>query len=249
MRSPPPVFPPLLKGRAVKGSRCPFEYACTQAAQGGLGAGDLVWSPATQRAASAVVLQPEVPLGKSLQMGALTQIALADCLGILLPPRVVVQLRWPGDVLVNGACAGEVQLGAPGTPADSVPPWLVAGFSLRIRHDTPGKEPGEMPGVTSLAEEGGAHLTRNEILETFAAYFVRWVDTWMHEGFRPVHDSWMMRVTEAGGGAFSQEANGAARVIGLDEEGGLILRAVNGDVHVLSLAGHLVRCGAEADHS
>src|SRR5690606_24590012 len=125
MHLPDPVFPPLLAGHAVKAPQQPFEHACHQAGRGTLGAGDLVWSRNTSRAQCAIILEPEVSLKVALQMNALAQVAVVDCLGALLPPAVAVHLRWPGTILVNGATAGEVRLGAPTTDLGAVPDWLV----------------------------------------------------------------------------------------------------------------------------
>src|SRR5690606_39206581 len=122
---------------------------------------------------------------------------------------------------------GEVRLGAPTTDLGAVPDWLVIGVDLRLVHDDPDREPGEMPGVTSLAEEGGGELTRTDILQSFAAHFLAWLNIWQDEGFRPVHESWMAR---AEGGSTDpmliehDRAQQAVRVLGLDEDGDLIIR-------------------------
>ena len=238
MHLPDPVFPPLLAGHPVKAPQRPFEYACRQAGRGTVGAGDLVWSRDTSRAACAIILEPDVALPVALQMNALAQVAVADCLGALLPPAVAVHHRWPGTILVNGAAAGEVRLATPATPAGGVPEWMVIGMSLRLIHDHRDKEPGELPGETSLAEEGGGDLTRTDILQSFAAHFLTWLNTWQDDGFRPIHESWMARAEGDGTSPMLVEKNGAQQavhVLGLDEEGGLIIRADQGPARALPL--------------
>jgi BirA family biotin operon repressor/biotin-[acetyl-CoA-carboxylase] ligase len=253
MHLPDPVFPPMLTGHAVKAPQRPFDLACWQAQRGGMGAGDLVWSRNTGRAECAIVLEPEVPLRTALQMHALTELALADCLGALLPPRIAVHHRWPGVVLINGAAAGEVRLGVPDTSMSEIPGWLVVGMRLRLVHDAPGREPGELPGQTSLAEEGAGELDRTRLLQSFAAHFLTWLNTWQDDGFRPIHEGWMHRAEGAGDEGGSEiEIDGmrqAVRVLGLDEEGGLVCRADQGPVRVLSLSDCIVRWQAEGARS
>lgn len=221
----------------------PLEHACKQAGRGTLGAGDLVWSRNTSRAECAIILEPEVPVSVALQMNALAQVALADSLGALLPPAVAVHHRWPGTILVNGAAAGEVRVALPATPKDAVPDWMVVGVMLRLIHDDPDREPGERPDITSLSEEGGGELTRTDILQSFSAHFLTWLNTWQDDGFRPVHDSWMARAEGDRDAPMLVEHEGrqqAVRVLGLDEEGGLIIRPEEGPARALPLSSAII---------
>lgn len=244
MHIPDPVFPPLLGGHAVRAPQRPFEHACREAGRGTLGAGDLVWSRSTSRAECAIVLEPEVPLATALQMNALAQVALADSLGALLPPAVGVLHRWPGTILVNAASAGEVRLASPSATMDAIPDWLVVGVSLRLVHDVKDKEPGELPSQTALSEEGGGDITRTDLLQSFAAHFLTWLNTWQDEGFRPVHESWMARA-EAPMQIERGQSRRSVEVLGLDEEGGLIVRSDTGPARALPLLDELVVHRAE----
>ena len=138
-----PQFPPLLEGHAVKAPKRPFAEACRLARARRLGAGDVVWSRNTGRAEFAVVLEPDVALERALQMGPLLMVALGDCLGSLCPPKVAIQYRWPGGILLNGAPAGEVRLAAARVPVAEIPAWLVVGAGLDIA--APRLSPGRGP--------------------------------------------------------------------------------------------------------
>jgi BirA family biotin operon repressor/biotin-[acetyl-CoA-carboxylase] ligase len=235
MHLPDPVFPPLLTGHPVDVPLSPFEEACRQANRSELGAGDLIWSRNSKRAECAVILEPEIPLRRAVQMAPLVQVALADCLGALLPPRVGVHYRWPAALLLNGAKAGETWIRASSGRRDEVPEWLVVGFTLWLEHDFGGKEPGEALGETSFAEEGAGELTRTDILQSFAAHFLTWLNMWQDAGFRPVHESWIGRVE--GWEAPADIVHGAERIRGrvleLDEEAGLIVKPDAGAARVL----------------
>jgi biotin-(acetyl-CoA carboxylase) ligase len=245
MPLPDPVFPPLLASHPVEAARNAFEEACRRASRRELGAGDLVWSRATARAECAVILEPDVPLRRAVQMGPIVQVALADCLGGLLPPRMGVHFRWPGTLLLNGAKAGETWIRVAPARRDEIPEWLVAGFSLWLTHDFGGREPGEAPAETSFAEEGAGELTRTDILQSFSAHFLTWLNVWQDDGFRPVRESWVSRAE--GREAPAEIMHGTeriyARVLALDEEAVLIVEAEAGATRVLPLL-DLVEGGA-----
>ena len=101
---------------------------------------------------SPIVLEPEVALERALQMGPLMLVALGDSLGSLCPPKVAVQYRWPGGLLLNGSVAGNVRLAAARVPADTVPAWMVVGADLDIA--APRQDRQDF-SATSLDEEAG----------------------------------------------------------------------------------------------
>ncbi len=228
-----PQFPPLLKGHAVKAPKRPFAEACRLARARELGAGDVVWSRNTGRAEFAVVLEPEVALERALQMGPLLMVALGDCLGSLCPPKVAVQYRWPGGILLNGALAGEVHLAAARVPKDAIPAWLVVGAEFDIAAP---REDRQEWSKTSLEEEAGPDITRTDILQSLAAHFLTRLHTWQDEGFRPVHDEWLFRAE--GREAPIAVVHGGQRVeghvLGLDESANLLLRTSAGKVRSLA---------------
>lgn len=190
MRLTGPELPPLLTGQDVPEAVEPFEQACSRAADGTASAGDLLWSRSLSRAACALVLEPDVSLTKSLQMGPVLQVALADCLAALLPPRIPVALRWPDAILVNNGVAGRTRLGVPAVRSAEIPDWLVGGFHVQLAFDA-SHEPGLTPDETALSEEGGGDLSRNDVLKAFASHFLTWLNTWQSDGFRPVQEHWL----------------------------------------------------------
>jgi BirA family biotin operon repressor/biotin-[acetyl-CoA-carboxylase] ligase len=228
-----PQFPPLLEGHAVKAPKRPFAEACRLARARKLGAGDVVWSRNAGRAEFAVVLEPDVALERALQMGPLLMVALGDCLGSLCPPKVAVQYRWPGGILLNGALAGEVRLAAAHVSAAEIPAWLVVGAELDIAAP---REDRQDWSKTSLSEEAGPEITRTDILQSLAAHFLTRLHTWQEEGFRQAHGEWLFRAE--GREAPVTVAYGAerleGRVLGLDESANLLLKTPAGTVRSLS---------------
>lgn len=238
MHLPDPIFPPLLTGHDVKGGDRPFDTACAEASSGRLGAGDVVWSRNATRLDMAVILEPEVPLGRAVEMMPLAMVAVGDCLGALTPPQVGVTFRWPDVVAINGAAAGQIRGSWGGSDAlDSVPDWLVIGFELRHLRGPNDPEPGTTPDVTWLSEEGGNELTRTDLVESTCRHFLTWLNTWQDEGFRSVHESWMFRAEgrDADISVATEDGEAAGHFTGLDESGNLLLRDASGAIRSLML--------------
>jgi biotin-(acetyl-CoA carboxylase) ligase len=221
-----PRFPPLLQGYAVEGVD-PLDDACRRAAAGALGAGDMVWSRDAQRADCALVLEPEVSLARAHQMAIVGAVALMETLGALCPPQLPVEFLWPDTLLLNGATAGRVRLAAPPIASEAVPDWLVLALSLSLRADGTG-EPGETRDVTTLAEEGAADVTHTAVIEALAPRLLAWIHTWSADGFRPIREPWLFRAVGRAADITIEARTG--RVLGLDDEAGLILRGADGRV-------------------
>jgi biotin-(acetyl-CoA carboxylase) ligase len=237
-----PDFPPLLTGHPVAPRRIPFAEACRRVRTHELGAAEIVWSRSSTRAACAIVLEPEVCLGRALQMAALTMVALGDCLGSLCPPQVAVAYRWPGDMLLNGTPVGQVQIAAPRVERAQVPSWLVVGAEVTVA--TPkGQRAGRHQdwSQTSLAEVAGPSVSRSDVLRSLAAHFLSAVHTWQERGFAVLRAQWMLRAAgrEHPVSIAARGSTLEGRVIGLEENGDLLLQDAGGTLHTLAFAEHV----------
>lgn len=223
-----PVFPPLLHATSVDAAPGPFARAARLAHKEKAGAGDVLWSRSTSKAEMAIILEPDVPLAQAQQMAPLSMLAMGDALGGLCPPQVSVHFRWPRDILINGARAGGVTLMAPHCQADEVPRWLVVGMSLQIIHDNADVEPGKQLDRTCLVEEGiGADLTRNDIVQSLASYWMAGLNNWQDEGLAGCHDRWLFRAAgrEEPIAITHDKTVYHGTVLGLDDEAGLLLKS------------------------
>ncbi|MGI9385290.1 MAG: biotin/lipoate--protein ligase family protein [Methyloligellaceae bacterium] len=246
MHMPDPTFPPMLKGHDVRGE-APFEVACARVAAGALGAGDVVWSRNTSRIELAIVLEPDVPLERAVQMMPLALVAAGDCIGALTPPQVGVTFTWPDVVRINGAAAGLFRAGLGGAEGpETVPDWLVIGLDLRHLREPGDPEPGHAPDITWLGEEGGGEITRSQFIESYCRHFLTWINTWNDDGFRPVHDAWLFRsqARDEEGAPPSSDPDVAGEFLGLDDNGNLLLKRPDGTTEALLLADRFERHSA-----
>ena len=233
-----PVFPPLLNGIAVAPGTDTARVATAAVMAGEAGAGDLYWSQSEDRLNMAVVLEPDVPLARAVQVRHVLAVAFGDAFGAISPPEIGIHYRWPGDILVNGARAGAITLDVPARlSTDEVPSWMVLGLDVAITLDLSVENPGEQPDRTTLHEEGAGEITRTMLLESVSRHFLTWIDGWMNEGFKSVHENWLGRATGSDEDVTVSHAGAtvSGRVTGMDEEGNLLFTPAGRPVLALAL--------------
>ncbi len=232
MQHDEPLFPPLLNSRPVEPGVDAAGVALLQIAAGKSAAGDTFWSQSQDRMNLAIVLEPEVPLARAAQMLHLMAVSFGDAFGAIAPPEIAVQVRWPGDILVNGAKVGSVSLWVP-APATAVqlPSVMVLGLDIAVSLDLSAADPGDFPDRTTLHEEGAGDITSVALLESVSRHFLTWLDTWTHEGFKAVHKNWWGRAAGIESDIDIQHCGRAlrGRVTGMDDEGNLLFRSCNSD--------------------
>ncbi len=165
-----------------------------------------------------ILLRPFTPAAEAPQWSLLAGVALWEAAAGLLPDPGPLRLKWPNDLLLDGAkCAGilaESALGPDGRLA-----WLVLGFGVNLAVAP------EVPGRRT------AHLGALARPEAFAPLLLarlrHWRDVQAEQGFAPVRAGWAAHGPEIG--TLVALADGTAGVYaGLDENGGLLLRQEDG---------------------
>ena len=234
-------LPPIYDQLAVAADEDPFALACRRAEGGGAEA-LFVWSDTPARAAAAVVLAPDRPAAEAIKAVYVATVGLGDALGALVPPAVPVLFVWPDGIELDGGLIGGVRLArSDRADRDGAPAWGVIGLDLAVRSDPGTGAPGDRPDRTTLHDEGCGDVDAQAVLEGFARHFLHWVNRWQHDGFDAVEASWLSRAKGRGEEAdFGRVGGpGAARIVGLDRAGGLVVKAGNADPVVLPLAAWL----------
>lgn len=240
-----PTFPPLLSGRPVVDGQDVFSTATSACIAKTAGAGDVFWSQSEAVMDVAIVLEPEVAVGPSLQMLFVAMVAFGDSFGAIGPPEVGVFYHWPNQLFINDAKFGEARVGLPEVSDDAVPDWLVINISAQIQPDERGPEPGYDLTNTSLWNEGAGEVNRTMLVESYARHFLTWINNWSDDGFKPVHGIWTGR---AKGRDEIIEMNWQGeqhkgKFLSIDDEGNLLLKTKK-DTVSLPVAGIVERVGS-----
>ncbi len=174
-----------------------------------------------------VLLRLDAPLRRLSELSFLTALAVADAVDALLPRQTRATLKWPNDVLVNGAKIAGILL-------EQVDDATIVGTGLNVLH----APPNVAYTTTTLVSSGGiasVETARDILLERLAAHLA----VWQTEGFPPIRDAWMARGHPLGTPLRAGVGDHAIEGIfaGLADDGALLLdtdegrkRIVAGDV-------------------
>lgn len=177
-----------------------------------------------------VLLRPAEPMRHAPQWGLLAAVALADAVAACLPDPAALRLKWPNDLLLNGAKAAGILAEAAATPASGIA-WLSLGFGVNLAHAP------EVPGraTACLADAGIAPPVPEAFAERLLAALDRRRRERLLGGFGPIRAAWLARgpALDAPLAIRRAGADIAGRFAGLAEDGSLLL-ATGGRVHAVA---------------
>ena len=136
-----------------------------------------------------------------------------------------LQLKWPNDLLFDGAKLAGILLEGAG---DAV----VIGFGVNLAHFPDGLD----RPVISLAAISGDAPDPALFLEDLAAAVAHWIARWRGEGLAPIRTAWLARAHAKGTALTAHVPDGEAihgLFDGLDGDGALILRLADGTSRVI----------------
>lgn len=183
-------------------------------------------SPAGNLYASTLVrLRAGDPPAATLALVA--AVALEEVVRLLLPTPRALALKWPNDLLLDGAKLSGILL-------ERAEDAIVIGFGVNIAHhpDLPDRP------TTSLAAQGVA-TTPGPFVHRLAEMFAAWLHHWRQDGLNPIIARWTERAHLAGTPLIARMPDGAS-VTGtferLASDGALVLRLADGGVRVIHAA-------------
>jgi BirA family biotin operon repressor/biotin-[acetyl-CoA-carboxylase] ligase len=180
---------------------------------GGKGRQGRAWQspPGNLYASTLVRLQPEDPPAPTLALVA--AVALHE---IVSRHAADARIKWPNDLLVNGAKLAGILLERQG---DAV----IVGFGVNLAHHPEGLD----RPATSLDPP----VDPGPFLERLATAFAAWLRRWRDDGVGPIRAAWLAAALPLGTPLVTHD--GAGAFDGLDESGALRLRLAGGAVRVI----------------
>lgn len=139
-------------------------------------------------------------------------------------PRERLMIKWPNDLLVDGAKISGILL-------EGVDDAVVVGIGVNLAHHP---ENIDRP-VTSLAALGLSAPDPADFAEELAASFAAWLARWRGEGLGVVLARWQARAHPVGTALSVRAPEGMIEGLydGLDGAGALRLKAADGRVHLV----------------
>ena len=165
-----------------------------------------------------MVLRPDVPVARTVEIGFLAALAVADAVDALLPRQVRATLKWPNDVLVNdGKIAGIL--------VEQAGDALIVGIGLDVLQAPSGVS----YKVSTIVGSGGL-ATVDGARERLLAAVANWFDIWQQDGFAPIRIAWLARAHPIGSTLSVRlgERFVTGTFAGIDDDGALLLETPEG---------------------
>lgn len=194
------------------------------------------WQSVPGNLHASILLRPDCTLQAAAELSLLAGVAFAELLARHGPDDLDITLKWPNDVLIDGAKVAGILLESGGAEGGRLT-HVVIGIGVNVAWS-----PDDMPyPVTSLAAAGFAAKPPKDWLFAYAADLADWLDRWQRGGFAVVRDAWRARSYGLGGPIrFRQgQEDVAGRFVDLTEGGALLIERADGIRHELT-AGDVV---------
>jgi BirA family biotin operon repressor/biotin-[acetyl-CoA-carboxylase] ligase len=177
---------------ARQGEEAPlWVVACEQLA--GRGRHGRPWrSPPGNLYASLLLIDP-CPADVSPQLSFVASVALAEAVETLLGGHGLVQLKWPNDLLCDGAKLSGILLEAARRSNGALA--CVIGIGVNCRSHPPDLS----YRATHLSEVAGRDVSPDDLLPLLDVAMMRWLGCWKRGGdFAAVRDAWLARAAGRG---------------------------------------------------
>jgi BirA family biotin operon repressor/biotin-[acetyl-CoA-carboxylase] ligase len=188
-------------------------------------------SPAGVGIYLSVLVRPTIDLARLPQLTLMVAVATADAITDVC--GLSIHLKWPNDVEIDGKKVAGILTEAVLRPGE--PPIVIIGIGINVNTTLEQFPPGLHARVTSLALATGAPVSRPHVIAPLLARLEEIYHTFQHAGVAPILERWRHysrlpgRVVQ-----FSQATETqTGRVIGLDDDGALVVQTVDGVHHHL----------------
>ena len=195
-------------------------WARTQTA--GRGRRGRQWTSPAGNLYTSIVLRPACPAPRAVQLGFVAAVAVAEAVAPLLDDGRRLTLKWPNDVLLDGAKIAGI-LPETGVAGGGDVDWVVLGIGVNVAHHPAGTD---RLAATNLAA-AGATCTVEALLPTLLRGLMAEIAVWESQGFGAVRSAWLKRGPAVGSEISVRLADGvlAGRFGGLDDSGALMVQS------------------------
>jgi BirA family biotin operon repressor/biotin-[acetyl-CoA-carboxylase] ligase len=206
--------------RAAAGERGPL-WIATRRQIAGKGRSGRAWSEAgTGNIAATLLFEPGCVPAQLPELSLVAGIAAHDAITAALPAHKAerIELKWPNDVLVDGAKACGILIESGSYAGATV---AVIGIGINVAS---APVVGDR-AATHLAAHG-ATADAESVLALLAARMAHWLGTWRAgAGFAAVRDAWSERAVPIGRPLEIKTSDGpvAGTFAGLDHDGALLI--------------------------
>src|SRR5664279_5923821 len=178
-----------------------------------------------------ILMRTGEPPSRTAELSFVTALAVADTVDALLPRQTRATLKWPNDVLVNGAKIAGILL-------EQVDEATIIGVGLNVL-----RAPTTIAYKATTIVGSGGIASVDEARDILLGRLARHLEIWSRDGFGPIRLAWLERSYPIGAAirANSGRETVAGAFGGMDLEGALLLDTPSGRQRIV--AGDITICG------
>lgn len=179
--------------------------------------------------AATLVMRPTEPPEVVALRSFVAALALFDAFVAACGRPEPFALKWPNDVLLNGAKVAGILLESAGKAGAVSYLAIGIGVNLLATPEASELDAGALRPVSVLGETG-TRVTPEEFLDLLAPAYARWEALFQRQGFDPIRDAWLARAARVGAEVTARTGTETHRGTfeTLDESGALILATPRG---------------------
>jgi BirA family transcriptional regulator, biotin operon repressor / biotin---[acetyl-CoA-carboxylase] ligase len=214
--------------RAAAGERGPLWILALRQTMG-RGRRGRGWASGEGNLAASLVMVASGGLQAAALRSFTASLGLFDALVLATGRPELFTLKWPNDVLLNGAKLAGILLETAGPQGRGL--VIGVGVNLARAPEAAQLEPGAVPPA-SLAEGSGITMAPEAFLDLLAPAVEHWEDRLLDEGFAPVRAAWLARAGRIGEELTARLPGRAITGVfeTIDETGAIVLAAPGGRV-------------------
>lgn len=191
------------------------------------------WSSPRGNLHATLLLHPNEPPAMVALRSFAAALALRDAFVTLTNSPSSFRLKWPNDVLLNGAKVAGILLESVVNPAGGMHLAIGFGVNLVAAPDAGLIEAGAVPAVSVLGETA-LQVTPDEFLSALAPAYAYWEAVFLTQGFAPLREEWLRHAARLGEVIRARTGNDTREGVfeTIDAAGNLILRMAHGPVAI-----------------
>jgi BirA family biotin operon repressor/biotin-[acetyl-CoA-carboxylase] ligase len=211
--------------------KAPFLWIWTKLQTQGRGRRGREWLSREGNLTLTVLMRPECEPAVGAQLSFVSALAIADLISAYVDPTKP-QLKWPNDVLYDGAKISGILLESSAGPGTSLE-WLSIGMGVNLAFHPEGTP---YPATDLKTILGGGHVDPLAAATQLIEKFDGWHRIWKAKGFEPIRQAWMARAKGRGEPIIARLADRETEGMfeGLDRDGNLIIRLQSGAKQLIS---------------
>ena len=170
---------------------------------------------------------------EAAQVPFIAALAVADLLDAFVAPTLVT-IKWPNDVLIDGAKAAGILVESGGHPTGGL--WLAVGIGVNLAHAPDDTERPATSMASRLRADVAYPPSIEAAAEVLADAFAVWQGRWEALGFQPILDAWIARCRGLHGPATARLGHETISGVadGVEADGALRLKLPDGTLRLIS---------------